>query len=289
MARLATALKNMRKATRNKPRLKFCNLPIRACIGAAPPYDDADCFLHAISGGPMHRFFISASAAAFILFFLIRGASPAGDKAAPWQPFLPVEEQKVLASRSLEAIMELSKAGNKTRAEVEEAILAGYALSVERKSGDSKEANRREDIAKLKGKMQRKELFVDMMEIFRNKAKRGDGIHAELQYQPKLKNQNGIEALIGALAGKKLSEENLAKVEKELPLLSYRIAVMANLTQHAAPAKDTDRWIKLASDMRDSALALAKSAKKKDANGILKAADALQDSCITCHREFKTQ
>jgi cytochrome c556 len=238
----------------------------------------------------MNRFLFCAYAAAFILFSLVVGASPGGDKAAPWKPFLPEDAHGVLAMRSMTAVAEAGKAGNKERAEVEEAISAGYVLSVERKSGELKESARQDEIAKIRGKMQRKEIFVEMMETFRNRTKqRVDGIHADLQYQPKLKNQNSIEALIGALATKKLSEENLAKVEKELPLLSYRIAVMANLSQHAAPAKDTERWIKLASDMRDSAISLAKAATKKDANGIFKAADALQDSCINCHREFKAK
>ncbi len=184
----------------------------------------------------MHRVLVSTNAAAFILFVLAFGASPAGDKPAPWKPFLPEDAHDVLAMRSRTTVMEMGKAGNKERVEVEEAIIAGYALSVERKSGGLKEGARQEEIAKLRTKMQRKELFAEMMETFRNRAKqRVDGIHADLQYLPKLKNQNSVEALIGALANKKLSEENLAKVEKELPLLSYRIAVMANLSQHAAP------------------------------------------------------
>ena len=73
-----------------------------------------------------------------------------------------------------------------------------------------------------------------MMEIYRNKSKGGEGIHADLQYQPKLKNLNGIEALIGALGTKKLSAENLDKVATELPRLSYRIAVTGDLTRFAA-------------------------------------------------------
>ena len=239
----------------------------------------------------MNRFFFGTYAAAFILFSLVVGTSPGGDKAASWKPFLPEGAHEVLAKRSMTAIAEAGKVGNKERTEVEEAIIVGYVLSVERNSGELKESMRQEEIAKIRGKMQRKELFVEMMETFRNRTKqRVDGIHADLQYQPKLKNQNSIEALIGALAAKKLSEDNLGKVEKELPLLSYRIAVMANVSQYAVPAtKDPERWIKLASDMRESALALAKAAKKKDANGIFKAADTLQESCINCHREFKAK
>ena len=75
------------------------------------------------------------------------------------------------------------------------------------------------------------------MLIFRTKVKGGEGIPADLQYQPKLKNLNGIESLISALGAKKLSDDNLAKVAKELPNLAYRIAVVGSLTHESVPKK----------------------------------------------------
>ena len=81
-----------------------------------------------------------------------------------------------------------------------------------------------------------------MMEIFRGKAKGGEGLHAELQYHPKLKNLNGIEAFLGALAGKKLSDENLDKVAKELPNLASRIAVVGSLTHELPQEKNVAEW-----------------------------------------------
>jgi hypothetical protein len=236
----------------------------------------------------MHRFDIYAIVVAAILLSPLITASPAGDKESPWKRFLPEDVYRVLSERSFKAMDEASKAGNKAKLNVESAILRGYTLSVDRKAGNPKKGNP-ETEAELKAELKRKEFLADMMEIYRNKAKGGEGIHEELQYQPKLKNQNGVESLIGALAAKKLSEENLAKVEKELPRLSYRVAVTANLTQYAAPEKGKERWNALAVEMRASALALAESAQKKNADGIMKAADALQNSCTQCHREFKAK
>jgi hypothetical protein len=236
----------------------------------------------------MNRFPISVFVVAAIVLSLLITASPAGDKESPWKRFLPEDVFRVLSERSFKTMDEASKAKNKAKLDVEAAIQRGYTLSVDRKAGNPKKGNP-ETEAELKAELKRKEFFADMMKIYRNKAKGGEGIHDELQYQPKLKNQNGIESLIGALAAKKLSDDNLAKVEKELPLLSYRIAVTASLTQYAAPEKGKERWNALAVEMRESALALAESAHKKNADGILMAADALQNSCTQCHREFKAK
>jgi hypothetical protein len=237
----------------------------------------------------MNRFFISAAPTATILVFFVFGLVPAGEKSSPWKRFLPEEAYNVLTERSSKTIAAAAKAGDTVKSDTETAIRHGYRLSLQKEPGGLKKIDVDETVAALRMTMQRKESLVEMMEIYRNKAKGGEGIHDDLQYQPKLKNQNGIEALLGALAAKKLSDENLAKVEKELPRLSYRIAVTANLTQYAAPQKGKERWNALAIEMRDSALALAESAQKKNADGIMKAADALQTSCTQCHREFKAK
>ena len=126
-----------------------------------------------------------------------------------------------------------------------------------------------------------------MMKIFLSKAKGGEGIHAELQYHPSLKNLNGIEALIGKLAGKKLSDDNLTKVEKELPYLGYRLAVVGSITHEFTPKKEVEKWREFSRDMRDASIALAESARKKDGDGVMKAASALENTCVECHSVFK--
>jgi hypothetical protein len=232
----------------------------------------------------MHRFSIIAA----ILLFVAIGAGSAGsgDKESLWKPFMPEDIKGVLEMRSRAKIMEANKAGNKTKAEVEETLIAAYALSVQTKDA-GKKPDAAAEIAKLKTKMIRKEIFSGMMDLYAGKEKKGDGIHTALQYQPKLKNLNSVEALIGSLARKKLTDENLAMVAEELPRLSNWIAVTANLTRLAPPSEMADRWEALAIEMRNSALALAESSRQKDAEGILKAAGTLQDTCTICHRKFK--
>jgi hypothetical protein len=227
---------------------------------------------------------------------------------------LPADVYKVLTERSIKTIEEAAKAGGENaaaRIEAEALILAGYTFSTKDAPGKLRNkamfaavkarANEIKDLANfgkladaeskadLKQLMSRKESLAAIMDLYRNKAKGGEGIHADLQYQPKLKNQNGIEALIGALATKKLNEANLDKVAVELSRLSYRIAVTAKLTELAAPAKGKERWVALSVKMSDASAAMAESAAKKNADGIFKAADLLQNSCTECHREFRSK
>jgi hypothetical protein len=129
-----------------------------------------------------------------------------------------------------------------------------------------------------------------MMNLFRNKAKGGEGTAPELQYNGKLKKQDGIEALLGALASKQLTAENTAKTAKELELLSYRIAVFGAITHDNPPADKKASlagWRKLSLEMRDSALALAEAADKENTAGIQAAATRLESTCTQCHRDFR--
>lgn len=236
----------------------------------------------------------------------------------PWKPFLPDDAYLELTKRSIATIEELAKSDEKNaagRAHAEVTILAAYTLAVA-KAKDAEVALLRgaafagarqigekniKALAKFSSSIQgsllapadvamlkpRGASLDDLMEIFRTKAKGGEGIHLELQYHPKLKNTNGIESLLGALSAKKLSAENVDKVAKELPNLAYRIAVVGAITYEYAPAKDTPKWRDLSNQMRDASMALAEAGKKKNADGIHKAATSLENSCTECHRAFK--
>ena len=221
------------------------------------------------------RYFISPA----ILLMVAIGAGSAGNKDSSWKPFMPEDVKAALEKRSQTKIAEANKAGNKTKVEVEETLIAAYALSV--KKADAA------DVAKVKAKITRKEIFAGMMDLYAGKEKKGDGIHASLQYQPKLKNLNSIEGLLGSLSRKKLSDEQLGMVAEELPRLAYWIEKTAELTRLNPPAENADKWDALALDMRNSAIAVAEATRKKDAEGILTAASKLQDSCTICHRKFK--
>jgi hypothetical protein len=249
-----------------------------------------------------------------LLALVLTDTGNAGDKkAAPWQPLLPADVYKELTGRSIQTIEAAARSADKDTAlkiTVEAAILAGYTLSAPNPRDEASLAlrgaalaARKQDLKQLadfgktiktaKGPADVKDWkpylpeITDLMEIFRGKSKGGEGISADLQYHPKLKNLNGIESLIGTLAAKKLSDENLAKVAKELPNLAYRVAVVASLTHEYAPEKDTAKWRELSIQMRDASVALARAAHKKNGDGVMQSALALENSCTQCHRDFK--
>jgi hypothetical protein len=267
----------------------------------------------------MKRFWSSVVVVPSLALFLVGGMGRGGDeKVSPWKAFLSADVYKELSQRSVQVIEAAAKSDDKnagSKIENEAAILVGYTLSIAdpksqeastlrgaalqaARSAHKKEIGPLKDFAKtsksgvlapadpklLKANVPAVE---ELMEIFRNKSKGGEGLHADLQYQPKLKNLNGIEALLGALSAKKLSEDNLAKVEKELPRLAYRIAVVAAITHELMPQKRAGEWRDFSIQMREASLALAEATNKKNADGILKAAGSLESSCTQCHSAFK--
>lgn len=260
----------------------------------------------------MKQSVLTSMAAVSMLGLMVLHAGQAGEKKdSPWKPILSAEPYKVLTERSIKTIEETAKANGKNAREkvnVEAAILAAYTLSVNEPSADGVAQLRgaalaagKTDLNKLaafganvgsapKAPPSGKDLKVDLMdlmEIFRGQAKGGEGIHPDLQYQPKLAKLNGIEALIGALGAKQITEANLAKIAKELPNLSYRIAVVASITHVQAPKQGAGQWQALSIKMRDASVALAEAANKKNANGVFLAAQALESTCTACHSEFK--
>jgi len=239
-----------------------------------------------------------------------------GDKATPWKPFLSDDAYKELTERSIKAIEAAAKSGDKNalaKIELEAALLAGFTLSVNNANDD--------DVAKLRGaalaarKKDLKKLaefgqsiktapkaltevrdwksrlpeLEELMVFFRNKSKGGEGLHADLQYQPKLENLNGIEALIGALSKKKLNDANMQKVAKELPILAYRVAVFSAVTHEFAPSKGAGQWRDLSNQMRDASIALAEATQKKNVAGVQKSAESLENTCTQCHSAFKNK
>jgi hypothetical protein len=195
-----------------------------------------------------------------------------GDKGGAWKAYLPAAAQQELKARAQKAVEMDPK-----RKEVEAFMVKGYELA--NKGGASLKLGAPSDLA-------------DMMNLLRIKAKGGEGTAEALQYNAKLKNLNNIEALIGALATKQLTDDNVAKTSKELELLAYRLAVMGSITHDNAPsdrvAKDqVVGWQKLSLDMRDASVALAQAASKKDAAGVQKASTRLEASCTQCHRDYR--
>ena len=245
-------------------------------------------------------------------------SSQGREKSTKWKAYVPADAYKELTERSIKTIESLAKSDDKNavgKVQVEAAILIGYTLAVDdvknadvsmlrgagilasRRAKDNDVKSLAEFSKQIKGSTvapadvmllkTHQPTLDDLMELFRNKTKGGEGIHADLQYSPQLKNLNGIEALIGALAKKKLTETNADKVAKELPMLAYRIAVVGTVTHEMAPEKGAAQWRELAGQMRQSSTALAEAASKKNAEDIQKAATTLEDSCTRCHSAFK--
>ncbi len=247
-----------------------------------------------------------------------------GAKPPAWKQFLPDNRCDELGKRSLARLGTLARDENADIGDVrgEALILAGYAMSANsssagllqpalavriadlgaRKSGA--EEARALAIKLASGKVNDKVLadvkdwraaigdIKDIMYPFATRAKKGEGIHPALQYNDKLKKQNGIEALINALAAKKLSEANLGKMAHELELLGYRVATIGALTLQRGPAEKKkgieDRlWDEQAVVMRDAAVELAVAAGKKDGPAILEASKRLENTCVECHMNFK--
>jgi hypothetical protein len=247
---------------------------------------------------------------------LLSAAGQAGNKPAMFKPLLPDSVYTELSKRSLDRIGKLAKNDKAplTELRAEALIFAGYTLSAKNRAELAPLRQTAALVAKDKGDTARKvavELAAgapdkaaapvkdwpavigdikDVMMTFANQAKGGEGVSPELHYSPKVKNQNGSEALINALAAKKLTDANVKKMSRELELLGYRVAVIGALTIERGPADktaDVKLWNEQAVIMRDAAIEVAEAAHKKDGPAILEACKKLENSCVDCHSNFK--
>jgi hypothetical protein len=250
---------------------------------------------------------------------LLSAAGQAGNKSAAFKPFLPDSAYAELSKRSLERIGMLAKNDKApiTELRAEALILTGFTRSTKDRAelaplretaiyvageATKNKAGARSVAADLAaGKPLTTAKVVkdwpaligdikDVMMTFANQAKGGAGVSPELHYSAKVKNQNGSEALVNALAAKKLTDANVKKMSRELELLAYRVAVIGALTIERGPADktaDVKLWNEQAVIMRDSAIELAEAAHKKDGPAILEACKKLENSCVDCHSNFK--
>lgn len=268
----------------------------------------------------MHRLL---GAPLMILAVAVVVAAPgrAGNAKAPaWKPFLPADAYQELARRAVNRIRGLAKEDDADGLRGEAIILAAYTISTKDPAGSASLRQQAIKIATLaaakdtaaeacklatgltllKGGTKKNAVAIDwpaaigslgpVMKPLASKAKGGEGIAVDLQYTVKLKSQNSPEALLAAMATKKLSAANAGKVAKELELLGYRMATIGALTRRRGPTKNKDdapQWDEQALLMRDSAVDLADAARKKDVTAILAASKRLVGSCVECHANFK--
>jgi hypothetical protein len=259
------------------------------------------------------------------LLLCLAGAIQAGgEKTSAYKPILSEEAYQELTHRSQERIGKLAKGDEAALKDLrgEALILAGYTLSTQKylnqrhpvqvsavrlaqeaaKSDTADAARKRaakiaagkfDDLSAVRVVSLRMVIgdIKDVMMPFANQAKGGEGVHPDLHYSAKVKNQNGSEALINALAAKKLTDANVAKMSKELELLSYRVAVIGSITIERGPGEkkkgEEKLWDEQAIVMRDAAIELAEAARKKDAAAIVEACKRLENSCVECHASFK--
>jgi hypothetical protein len=261
---------------------------------------------------------------------LVRGAASVDDD--PWQPIVPKEAYQELVKREAEQVRDILAAkpdaaalrrasfgailiGSYTRCakDVPQATTDGtMALAVQLSTLLGKndlDGAKTQAVAIIEGKSlkpgadllpafdaQRKLLTkADLMDHFNVKAKKGDGIHPDLQSNIRLKGAlNGIEEKIRGLTLKELTAAGMKKESKELELLAYRCAVVGALTYLYAPAtkaagKDPAEWRKYSLQSRDAGQELAIASAKSDAAGVLKASNALSTACSQCHVVFRQQ
>lgn len=251
------------------------------------------------------------------------GGGAGGPKDPAWRPFLSRADYDELKSRSIKTILEQinDKSGKALpRMQTEAVVLAGYtlaakdapdaaalrghALKLARAAGNKDSIapelamqlkSKLKDVKGVPGVFSPKETLPEvgqLMDLLRNKAKGGEGLAPALQYG-KLKNLNGGEALIGALASKKLTATNVKKMARELELFADRVAVLGALTHAYAPQKKSEKggtredWLAQSLTMRDAAITLAEAARTKDATGIQMASQRLEQSCTLCHKKFQ--
>jgi hypothetical protein len=260
--------------------------------------------------------------------WLLLGRGEAGGDRGPWQSFLPKEVYQELAKREADILREqlggTLKEKAVSRAKLGAVLIAALTMSVKDGVGAEELRGNRETALHVADAINAKNLAgakqlaailpngkanttakesviswgsylqpADLMDHFDVKTKGGDGMHADLQSNIRLKGAlNGIEEKIRALAMKELPAAGLKKEAKELELLGYRTAVVGELAYYYAPKakagkKDPQEWQNLSLQMRDRGRMLAVAAQKGDAAAILKASDSLGSTCTQCHNTFK--
>jgi hypothetical protein len=248
-----------------------------------------------------------------------------GNSQAPWQPILPKEIYQELAKREVDIIRDRLSGEPSLkaihRAKYGAVVIAALTMSVKegippQELSDTRDAalslaellhqnGPLEAAQKLAATLPRPAAkpakhwdkidwvaylkHPDLMDPFRPKAKNGDGIHADLQSNARLKGAlNSVEDKVRALAMKELTPASIKTEARELELLGFRTSVAGALQYDNVPApkggKDfAEIWRKLSAQMRDHSVRLALAAQKGDSAAVFQAGKELNTSCNKCH------
>jgi hypothetical protein len=265
---------------------------------------------------------VPAGLALAALALLPAGPGAAGEgKGKVWEPVIPEDAYQELVQRAARTIQdEIDAQGKKAKARAQATAVraAAYSLSAKGDKGnliavrenalrvarmirDSKDLGEAKRLAKALPQAKAagpglvpdfpKSLdLADLMHLYRQKQKGGEGIAEALQSTRPLKNTNGVEDKVTYLAKKALKPAVLGKESKELALLSYQLAADGSLTAAFAKEEGKERaaeWQKYALAQRDAGVRLAEAATKKDAAAVHQAATALESACTQCHDKFR--
>jgi hypothetical protein len=128
----------------------------------------------------------------------------------------------------------------------------------------------------------------DIMHLFRPRKKKGIGVgEKEGAITP-----DGIEQLILSVGRDEPSRAMVTKDAKALERVGYVSAAIGEFAIAKPPEKDVgekkvSKWLQWSKEMRDAAVAFAKSAKTQSPAAVHKAAMKLNDSCNNCHTVFR--
>jgi hypothetical protein len=246
--------------------------------------------------------------AACLLFGFALWASSSVKAGGNRKGFLPPDVYKTLVAREtsiLKKNLESSPTEDKlTRARVAAVMLARFALDADKEAGETAAVQRMAlGVAKLLGNNEnvaeaRKLVGTQMVpggrpEAFDVKPLIDDVFDLMDHLQVRIKSSSirrldlGIDEQIRALAKKELTDDALSNSAKEIMLLGYRTAVVAEVTRDLAPADKREEWRDFSLQMRNASIGLARAAEKKDANGIFRRATSLDAACNKCHDVFR--
>jgi hypothetical protein len=128
----------------------------------------------------------------------------------------------------------------------------------------------------------------DVMHLFRPRKKKGIGVGEKAGAI----TPDGIEQLILALGRDEPSQAMVTKDAKALQRVGYVSAAIGEFATAKPPEKDmgekkVSKWLQWSKEMREAAVAFARSVNTKSPAAVHKAAMKLNDSCNNCHTVFR--
>jgi hypothetical protein len=124
----------------------------------------------------------------------------------------------------------------------------------------------------------------ELMELFKKRDKNGLGVGPK----PGVVTPDGIEIKLVTMGRDAPTATALKKEAEALEEMGYAIAAMGAITKHKAPTKGKAKhWMDLCDEMVTSGLKLSAGAKAKSSGDLKTAASKVNNSCNSCHSEYR--